>query len=67
MNRYLPIHLYLRKRDPGLQGNPTVEAEVVLDGVYEAKGHPFRQEHLQGQYEAGWNCGMDRNVTWDWE
>lgn len=37
MNRYLPItHIYAREILDS-RGNPTVEAEVVLDGIYQAR------------------------------
>ena len=36
MNRYLPITYIYAREILDSRGNPTVEAEVVLDGVYEA-------------------------------
>ena len=37
MNRYLPITYIYAREILDSRGNPTVEAEVVLDGVYEAR------------------------------
>ena len=37
MNRYLPITYIYAREILDSRGNPTVEAEVVMDGVYEAR------------------------------
>ena len=51
MNRYLPITYIYAREILGSRGNPTVEAEVVLDGVYEARAS-VPSGTSTGQYEA---------------
>ena len=51
MNRYLPITYIYAREILDSRGNPTVEAEVVLDGVYEARGYGPAGAST-GQYEA---------------
>ena len=51
MNRYLPITYIYAREILDSRGNPTVEAEVVLDGVYEARAS-VPSGASTGQYEA---------------
>lgn len=51
MNRYLPITYIYSREILDSRGNPTVEAEVVLDGVYEARAS-VPSGASTGQYEA---------------
>lgn len=51
MNRYLPITYIYAREILDSRGNPTVEAEVVLDGVYEARAS-VSSGASTGQYEA---------------
>ena len=51
MNRYLPITYVYAREILDSRGNPTVEAEVVLDGVYEARAS-VPSGASTGQYEA---------------
>lgn len=51
MNRYLPITYIYAREILDSRGNPTVEAEVVLDGVYEARASAPSGAST-GQYEA---------------
>ena len=51
MNRYLPITYIYAREILDSRGNPTVEAEVVLDGVYEARAS-VPSGTSTGQYEA---------------
>ena len=51
MNRYLPITYICAREILDSRGNPTVEAEVVLDGVYEARAS-VPSGASTGQYEA---------------
>lgn len=51
MNRYLPITYIYAREILDSRGNPTVEAEVVLDGVYEARAS-VPSGASTGQFEA---------------
>lgn len=51
MNRYLPITYIYAREILDSRGNPTVETEVVLDGVYEARAS-VPSGASTGQYEA---------------
>lgn len=51
MNRYLPITYIYAREILDSRGNPTVEAEAVLDGVYEARAS-VPSGASTGQYEA---------------
>lgn len=51
MNRYLPITYIYAREILDSRGNPTVEAEVVLDGIYEARAS-VPSGASTGQYEA---------------
>ena len=51
MNRYPPITYIYAREILDSRGNPTVEAEVVLDGVYEARAS-VPSGASTGQYEA---------------
>ena len=51
MNRYLPITYIYAREILDSRGKPTVEAEVVLDGVYEARAS-VPSGASTGQYEA---------------
>ena len=51
MNRYLPITYIYAREILDSRGNPTVETEVVLDGVYEARAS-VPSGASTGQFEA---------------
>ncbi len=61
MNQYLPITYIHAREILDSRGNPTVEAEVLLDGT--RRERLSRPEHPPGVLKQ-WSFGTGRSVIW---
>ena len=71
MNLYLPITYIYAREILDSRGNPTVEAEVILDGIHKGRAS-VPSGASTGRFEAvelrirDRSCGMGRSGSLDW-